>query len=194
MQKKEAQKKEMGSKNYAIIDIETGGFSKEKNGICEIAVLIVNSSLNVEEEFTTLIKPYKREPQFIGEDGNEFVSYKESAMQVNGIDLDEMEEKGLEAEEVGVAILNILKNWDIDTIVGHNVKSFDKRWVEYFMSRFGDGFTFDFLIDTLILARDKFGKGGNSLPELAEKFGVVNQDEHRALGDCYATLGVWENL
>lgn len=31
----------------AIIDIETGGFSITKNGVCEIGMLVIDDNLNV---------------------------------------------------------------------------------------------------------------------------------------------------
>jgi len=36
---------------YAIIDVETGGFSKQKNGLCEVAVIIVSSNFLIAESY-----------------------------------------------------------------------------------------------------------------------------------------------
>ena len=48
--------------------------------------------------------------------------------------------------------------------------------------------------DTLRLARRRFGRGGNSLPVLAQRLGVLVDTSHRALADARTTLGVLAQL
>jgi len=78
----------------AVIDIETGGFSKEKNGICEIGIIAVDEN-NIETgSLNVLINPYTRPLEF-QEEPNQLVSYKDDAMAVHGITLDELLHCGL---------------------------------------------------------------------------------------------------
>ena len=69
-----------------FIDIETGGYSITKNGVCEIAMIVVDEESNkIVDSIEFFIKPYKRE------DSEELVYYKEDAMLVNGIMLQQLE-------------------------------------------------------------------------------------------------------
>ena len=67
----------------AFLDIETGGFSITKNGICEIAIIVVDDELNQVARLHQLIKPYKRVVD--GVESNELVSYKDDVMKINGL-------------------------------------------------------------------------------------------------------------
>ncbi len=68
----------------AFIDIETGGFSIEKNGVCEIFTVVIPETPDMTNiDYHCLIKPYKRP------NSDELVSYKNDAMAVNGIKVEE---------------------------------------------------------------------------------------------------------
>ncbi len=173
---------------YAVIDVETGGFSKEKNGLCEIAVIIVDSSFSIVKSFSFLIQPYLRP------ESDELVSYKDAAMEVNGIKMEDLL-KAPKAEVVAKYIERVLIDQNITTIVGHNVKSMDQKWTEYFLERFASGFKFKEAICTLDLARkSNLDVENNKLPTLCKYYGIVNNDEHRASGDTHATYLVWMEL
>lgn len=172
---------------YAIIDLETGGFSKEKNAICEIAIVFLDENKSKIGEYNTLIAPYKRA------DSDELVSYKPDAMAVNKITMEEIN-SGREAGEVGIDLFNLFIEHNTTIIVGHNAKRFDQPFLEYFLKRFAFGFTFDNCIDTLLIARDIFGKGGNKLNELCDRFNIKYVNGHRAKEDVEATLDVWNCL
>jgi len=178
---------------YAVLDLETSGFSKTKNAICEIGILIVDSDFKIIEEYESLIKPYPRRKEH-QEEGKKMVSYKEDAMKINGILMEDLE-AAPDAEIIGKEVLEILTKYGVTTIIGHNAKSFDMPWIHEFLDRFGGGFKFDDVIDTLLMARRiRNVKKGNKLPELCELFGIENKDEHRALGDCNATLKLLQVL
>lgn len=50
------------------------------------------------------------------------------------------------------------------------------------------------VLDTVRIARRRFGRGGNGLQNLARKLGVKVDAAHRALSDCLTTLGVFDRL
>lgn len=172
---------------HAILDLETGGFSKQKNGLCEVAVLIVNKNYEIIDHYTSLIKPYKRP------DSDELVSYKDGAMEVNGINR-ELLDFAPEARTVSTVLEGLFRGNGIKTIVAHNA-NFDQAWIEYFLERFGTGFKFENTICTLELAREQnLPVENNKLSTLLEYFGIVNEEEHRAFGDAMATLRLWNEL
>ena len=50
------------------------------------------------------------------------------------------------------------------------------------------------VLDTVRIARRRFGRGGNGLQRLAPRLGVTPTAAHRALADAVTTLGVFEKL
>lgn len=171
---------------YIVLDIETGGFSKDKNGICEIGALKVDEDGNVIEEFDIMILPYKRK------DSDDLVSYKEDAMKIHGITEDDLYTMGWEAKDVIQQFDEFIDG--SECFIGHNIKTFDLPWMVSFYERFGCELGITDFVDTLKLARDLRGKGKNSLPALCEEYGITNEEEHRALSDCKATLELWKIL
>lgn len=173
---------------YAVIDIETGGFSKTKNAICEIAILVFNRDFELVREFQTLIAPYPRNAE-VAEEVGQLVSYKDDAMAIHGIPMDDIL-KAPTAMEVAEEISDILDSNGVVQFIGHNIKKFDKPWVENFMRRFGHpSFTMD-CIDTMELSKSK-GNAKNGLEDLCTQYGIENHKAHRALGDCFATIELY---
>ena len=178
-------------KNLAILDVETGGFSTEKNGVCEIALLIVNpETLEVVKEYSTLIKPYTR-----ADDTDELVSYKEDSMAVHGITIEDLENEGLDVTQVMEAVLGCLEINEVDTIVGHNVKAFDIKKVEHLTKRFlGISLEHFDKYCTLEASRKHLNAKSHKLEDLCVQFKIVKKEAHRALNDCYNTLGLMRVL
>lgn len=173
----------------AVIDLETGGLSITKNGVCEIAMLIIDDSMNIVKELSSLIKPYPRE-----EGSSELVSYKDDAMAVNKISMDEIL-NGEDVKDVMFKISNAIINYNVSTFIGHNIKAFDIPRLDYLLQRFQKISIAEFFLeDTLEMSRDKLNLKSNTLESVCEYFEVVNPDSHRALGDCYATLEVYKRL
>lgn len=166
----------------AVIDLETGGFSITKNGICEIGILIVNDALEIVEEQSFLIKPYTRP------DSEELVSYKEDAMAVNGIPMEEIL-NGMDVAKVTRQLTELLGYHKVDTLIGHNLRKFDLPRVAYLLDRFA-GVSLDHLKieDTLEMSRDCMALDSYKLGDICAHLEIVHQDSHRALGDCRATL------
>jgi len=82
-------------------------------------------------------------------------------------------------------------------VVGHNVR-FDlgflrkefRRSGQEIVAALGDSH----VLDTVRIARRRFGRGGNGLQALAPRLGVFPTVAHRALADVLTTVGVFEKL
>lgn len=175
-----------------ILDTETGGYSKTKNGICEIALLIVSEDLKeVISEHSWLIKPYTR-----ADDTEELVSYKEDAMAVNGIKVEDLEKDGIDVRLVCSYFLNVLEANNVKTLLGHNVKSFDVPRVEYLTERFS-GIDLKHIEQECTLQKSKNTfktLTSHKLEDLCRTFGISSKQSHRALSDCYDTLELAREL
>lgn len=172
-------------KNIGILDIETGGFSTTKNGVCEIALLIVSEDLTeVISEHVWLIKPYTR-----ADDTDELVSYKDDAMEVHGIKLEELEQNGLDVKSVCAGFLSVLQDANVNILMGHNVKAFDIPKVDHLTTRFLNvslnGYS---KICTLELSKRHLSFNSNKLQDLCAELGIIQTESHRALSDCYSTF------
>lgn len=179
----------MKNTNYAIIDIETGGFSKEKNAICEIGLIIIGPYFAELARYEAIIKPYKR----IGSD--ELASYKFDAMQVNNILMKDIE-AGKELKVVLHELIDILEQFDARIFVGHNASNFDFKWIDYLIENHSDKpFDFTECLDTMKMAKMLLPSlPSHSLKSVCSHFGVVNNNAHRAIGDVEATLGILKHL
>lgn len=176
--------------NRAIIDIETGGFSITKNGVCEIGVLIINEYYEELTHHYWLIKPYTRP------DSDELVSYKEDAMAVNGISMEEIE-NGFDVATACFNLFSNLQKFQVKTLIGHNIRLFDFPRIQYISQRF---INYDLSVDYDILDTLEESKKqclnleSYSLESLCKHFTITNNDSHRSLGDCYATLELLKKL
>jgi DNA polymerase III epsilon subunit-like protein len=92
--------------------------------------------------------------------------------------------------------MNILSDNEIDCLVGHNLKQFDLPRLNYLFEIFGNhAFFSSFKIeDTLLISRERLNIPCNKLESVCKHFGIVNNNCHRALGDCYATLELLKKL
>ena len=83
-------------------------------------------------------------------------------------------------------------------LMGHNVR-FDLSFLRKEFRRsgqemsqvLGESVT---VLDTVRIARRRFGRGGNGLQNLARRFGIVPTAAHRALADAQTTASVFEKL
>lgn len=182
--------------NKAVIDIETGGYSKEKNGLCEIGIIAIDEHHNEIDSLSILIKPYERE-RSIQEFEGELVSYKDQAMNVNGLTVDQLIKDGVEPEEACQQIeYFLMKNGSIRDFIGHNIDKFDSPWLNYFFGRFLQPLPimFDETEDTMKIAKEQLSLDSYSLESLCNHFDIVNEESHRAVGDCRATLEIYKRL
>lgn len=175
----------------AFLDIETGGFSTTKNGICEIALTVVDDDLTPIETFHALIKPYTR-----ADDTDELVSYKDDAMAINGLTVEKLIEEGQPVECVMFGIIDLIKKHGVTTLVGHNSNAFDIPRVQYLVDRFCKEYTpIEYVShDTMLIAKQKLNLPSYSLPNLCTHFGIVNENSHSAKGDVLATIQLYKIL
>jgi len=170
-----------------ILDIETGGYSITKNGVCEICLLAVDHNNEIVDTFHTLIKPYTRE-----EGSEELVSYKDDAMAVNGLTVEQLIEEGVEIVEAMQNLKNFIIIHGIEVIIGHNSNVFDIPRVDYLLNRFVNfGIALLPKQDTMLMAKAKHQLPSYKLEALCEHFGIVNTDAHSAKGDTAATLALF---
>lgn len=82
-------------------------------------------------------------------------------------------------------------------ILGHNI-AFDLSFLGAEFRRCGRSLGEDLgkspVLDTVRIARRRFGRGGNSLPILSRRLGVDPQVSHRALADALTTAAVFQKL
>jgi DNA polymerase III epsilon subunit-like protein len=165
---------------YAIIDIETGGFSVKKNGICEVAIGLYFRDGNLISSFHSLIKPYDRPDE---ENPNELASYKDDAMAVNeikvfdlffGLNLD----KVLEATELIASKASV--------IYAHN-SSFDYGFLNHYIEF--NNLDLPNLRSkskwkcTKELAKESGKFQSNKLQDIAKELRISTIGNHRAMKD-----------
>lgn len=173
-----------------FLDIETGGFSVSKNGVCEIALIAVDKDNNFVDEFNVLIKPYTR-----ADDTDELVSYKDDAMAVNGLTEQQLIEQGIDVVEAMNLFVEFCMKHNIQTIIGHCSNTFDIPRVEHLLQRFTQYSLDEYRkLDTIILAKDKIQLTSYKLIDLCTHFGIVNKNPHRASGDAFATFELYKSL
>ncbi len=161
--------------DYVLFDLETTGLSSERDKIIEVAAVKVRGG-QVVEEFSTLVNP----EQPIGR----------SAMAVNHIS-NEMVEKAPLMDEVMPEFLDFIGD---EVIVGHNIKSFDLKFLNKFcLENYGQIIGNDF-IDTVKVSRLAMPGMKHSMAALTEYFHVQVKDAHRALGDCRMNVEVFEKM
>lgn len=175
----------------AFLDTETGGFSISKNGVCEIALVAVNEKFEVVHEFHCYIKPYTR-----ADDTDELVSYKDDAMEINGLSVEFLIENGIDVTEAMNLAHLFLKKHGITKIIGHNVKIFDIPRVEHLLMRFlKESIMYLDSECTLKMSREKWpSRASHKLEHLCEWLDIPNPDKHTAKGDCYSNIELYKKL
>lgn len=155
--------------SYTVVDTETTGFDHNRNELLEIAAIRVRDGKPV-KDFQTLVRASKVEKE---------------AQEVNHI-TKSMIAKAPKADEAVAMLVEFIGD---DILVAHNA-TFDKSFIES-VRRLDNNW-----IDSLDIAKIVFpqGRGGRSLANLCQRLGVANKDEHRALGDCYATAECYRRM
>lgn len=153
--------------SYAIIDVETTGFSPERGDrVIELAVARVDSSGHVEDEFATLINPEGRDtgPVFVHGIKNEAVA---------------------NAPTFTEAAPELLARLDGTVAVAHNA-AFEERFLAAELERAGYSGVRAPALCTLWLGRQTFRTPNHKLGTLARQAGIAMPDAHAALGDVRA--------
>ncbi|MGC9470332.1 MAG: exonuclease domain-containing protein [Bacteroidales bacterium] len=159
---------------YAIVDIETTGGSLTRDKITEIAVF-VHDGKEIREEFTTLINPERPIPPFI------------TAM--TGIS-NEMVADAPRFYEVAARIVELTEG---KIFVAHNV-SFDYHFIREEFRQLGYTFKRKQLCTVKLSRRLVPGLRSYSLGKICRELDIHIHKRHRAGGDAYATVKLFEKL
>ena len=162
--------------DYVVFDLETTGVSCNSDEVVEISAIKVMGG-EVADEFTTLVNPGRPIPYH--------------ASEVNGI-TDDMVKDSPFFEE---ALFNFLEFVGDSVLVGHNIHTFDMKFLYRDAERFwGETIGNDY-IDTLQVARIYLPQLSHyKLVDLAKYYGISTAGAHRALNDCRMNQIVFEQL
>ena len=162
--------------DYVIYDLETTGTSSANDRVVEISAVKVRNG-QVDSEFSTLVNPEMPIPFF--------------ASEVNGITDDMV----ADAPIFEVALKDFLEFAGDDILVGHNIHTFDMKFIYRDVERyFGKTISNDY-IDTLQIARAYLPQlSCHKLTALAEYYGINPDGAHRALNDCRMNQQIFELL
>ena len=162
--------------DYIVFDLETTGISSAADEVIEISALKVKGGCIV-DEFSTLMNPRMPIPF--------------AATRVNGI-TDDMVKGSPTFEAALKAFLEFIGD---DVLVGHNIHSFDMKFLYRDAAKFWNQTLGNDYIDTLQLARMCLPQlRHHKLTDLAEYYGISSEGAHRALCDCRMNQKVFEFL
>ena len=157
---------------FAFLDLETTGLSPWfGDRICEVGIVRTEGK-RIRETYETLVNP-----------GREL---SPAAASTNGLtDAELATAPSFEevADEVSAHLLD-------SVVVCHNAQ-FDLQFLDSEFRRIGREVQIPNLIDTLIIARERFEFPSNALLSLAEAFRVPMDISHRALADSLTDRGVF---
>lgn len=157
---------------FFAVDVETTGLSPEKNRVIEIAAVKFENGIPV-DSYSTLVASVRHIP--------------ESASRVNGITDEDLEIFG---EDEIFAFDQFTDFLGIETLAGnvclvaHNAP-FDMAFIINSLKRlkYNEDVTLRFF-DTLSLSRKYLTLPNYKQTTVADYYGIVNDDEHRAEGDA----------
>lgn len=171
-------------KNYKrlfIFDTETSGLSPDNAEILELGGLLLekqeNGIFEVIREIQTLIKNKNPIPWNI--------------TQINHIDDKMCEEEGISKEEFYDLLIEIFG--DKDTLIIAYNTPFDMKFVKAFIKEMNPEYEVNNdTLDLLEIARDRTHTiRGNKLCDMLVRYEITDEENsHRALDDCKATLKV----
>lgn len=162
--------------DYVVFDLETTGVSPYNDEVIEISAVKARKG-KVAEEFSELVNP-KRTIPF-------------AASRVNNI-TDDMVSNAPFFDEV---LRHFLEFVGEDVLVGHNIQSFDMKFIYRDCERYFHQLITNDYVDTLILAKRCFPEWRHRrLGDLANYYGISTQGAHRALADCRMNQRVFELL
>lgn len=163
-------------KDYVLFDLETTGTSCMTDEVVEISAIKVVDG-KVVEEFSTLVNPQMTIPYM--------------ATEVNGI----TNAMVTDAPTFDIALRDFLEFVGDMTLVGHNIHTFDMKFIcrdaqKYYGKTIGNDY-----IDTLPIARLYLPQlSHHTLSDLADYYGIPSDGAHRALYDCRMNQQIFERL
>ena len=161
-----------------VLDTETTGISiKEGHRIVEIGCIELDNLIPTKNRFHCYLNPERK--------------VSEKALEVHGY-TDEFLSKQKKFSDVGEQFLSFIKD---KRLIIHNAE-FDLGHLNNELSIFGKKKINNEIVDTLILARDKFPGSPVSLDALCKRYRIDNsiRTQHTALIDCNLLAKVYINL
>jgi len=161
-----------------VLDTETTGISiKDGHRIVEIGCVELENLIPTKNRFHCYLNPERK--------------VSEKALEVHGY-TDEFLAKQIKFSEIGDKFLEFIKD---KRLIIHNAE-FDLGHLNNELSIFGKKKITNEVIDTLILARDKFPGSPVSLDALCKRYRIDNSNrtQHTALIDCDLLAKVYINL
>ena len=161
-----------------VLDTETTGISvKDGHRIVEIGCVELDNLIPTKNKFHCYLNPERK--------------VSEKAFEVHGY-TDEFLSKQKKFIDVGEQFLDFIKD---KRLIIHNAE-FDLGHLNNELSIFGKKKISNEIVDTLILARDKFPGSPVSLDALCKRYRVDNskRTQHTALIDCDLLAKVYINL
>ena len=161
-----------------VLDTETTGLSvKDGHRIVEIGCIELDNLIPTKKKFHCYLNPERK--------------VSESALAVHGYN-DEFLSKQKKFNEIGDEFLNFIKD---KKLIIHNAE-FDLAHLNNELNLFGKNKIENEIVDTLILARDKFPGAPVNLDALCKRFRIDNskRTQHTALIDCNLLAKVYINL
>ncbi len=160
--------------DYVVFDLETTGISRVYDEVVEISAVKVRGG-KVVDEFSTLVNPGRHIPS--------------GASQVNGI-TDQMVVYAPRFVKVLQEFLDFTEGYPL---VGHNIASFDMKFICRDAEKYYGSVPVNDYIDTLPLARKHLPNlSHHKLTDLASYYGLTTDGAHRALNDCRMNQQVYE--
>lgn len=175
--------------DFLVYDLETGGLPSSKLEafhnipITEIALVYVNPELEIIAKTSFLIKPYKDD-----------LVYQAKASEVSGITKDLLLSDGISIEESFITVKDFISSYQTSKskprLVGHNIKSFDNKFMENFFSYMDDNL-YNYVQkeceDTLEWSHRVFNEAPDyKLGTMCDQFDIELDGAHRALPDTVA--------
>lgn len=159
---------------YAIVDIETTGGCARLEKITEIAIYLHNGN-EITGEFVSLVNPERNIPYFI--------------TNLTGI-TNEMVENAPRFFEIAKQIVELTEG---RTFVAHNAR-FDYSFIREEFKSLGFNFKRS-ILDTVALSRKLLpGHKSYSLGNICKDLQIAINGRHRAYGDAFATVKLFEIL
>ena len=161
-----------------VLDTETTGISiKDGHRIVEIGCIELDNLIPTKNKFHCYLNPERK--------------VSEKALEVHGY-TDDFLASQKKFRDVGEEFLNFIKD---KRLIIHNAE-FDLGHLNNELSLFGKKKIDNEVVDTLILARDKFPGSPVSLDALCKRYRIDNskRTQHTALIDCDLLAKVYINL
>ena len=161
-----------------VLDTETTGISvRDGHRIVEIGCIELENLIPTKNRFHCYLNPERK--------------VSEKALEVHGY-TDEFLAKQIKFSEIGDKFLEFIKD---KRLIIHNAE-FDLGHLNNELSIFGKKKITNEIVDTLILARDKFPGSPVSLDALCKRYRIDNSNrtQHTALIDCDLLAKVYINL